>query len=582
MPNRLLSPLRRNIDLVTFAIKIDGSEIPAEVGILSLSVYKEVNRISTAKVVIQDGNPAEESFIQSSDSLFIPGKAIEISAGYHSDNELIFKGLIVKHSIKIRKDGRSTLSIECKDEAVKMTVGRKSKYFYESKDSDAIEELIGSHSLASDVDATEVVHQELVQYRTTDWDFMLARAEANGKICLVEDGTVKIASPDFNQSPLIGLTYGNDLLDFDAEIDARDQFSAVNSKAWDYTAQEVMDIEANENTSVNGGNLASSNLAEVIGLQQFEIQHGGKATEAELQAWADAQLLRSRMAKIRGRASFQGMSEALPGQLIELNGVGDRFNGNVFISAVRHQIVAGNWITDVQFGFNPEWFAETFEISQLPASGLFAAVSGLQIGLVTQLADDPDGDDRILVRLPLISAEEQGVWARVASLDAGNNRGAFFRPEIGDEVILGFINDDPGEAVVLGMLNSSAKPAPITATDDNHEKGFVTRSEMKLLFNDDEKSITVETPNGNKLILSEDSGSITIEDENGNSILMESSGITIESASDINIKASGDINLEGTNISAKANAQFTAEGSAGAELSTSAVAVVKGSLVQIN
>ena len=170
----------------------------------------------------------------------------------------------------------------------------------------------------------------------------------------------------------------------------------------------------------------------------------------------------------------------------------------------------------------------------------------------------------------------------MASLDAGENRGAFFRPEIGDEVIVGFINDDPNHAVVLGMLHSSAKPAPLVASDDNHEKGFFTRSEMKILFNDEKKSIAIETPAGKKIILDEDAGTIVIEDENSNVFTLDSSGVVMETAGDFSIKASGDLNLEGTNVNVKANAQFKAEGSAGAEVSTSAVAVLKGSLVQIN
>lgn len=147
---------------------------------------------------------------------------------------------------------------------------------------------------------------------------------------------------------------------------------------------------------------------------------------------------------------------------------------------------------------------------------------------------------------------------------------------------MGFINDNPNDAIVLGMMNSSAKPAPITASDDNHEKGFVTRSEMKLMFNDDKKSIIIETPAGKKVTIDEDAGVITVEDENSNKINLDSSGIQVESAGNIDIKASGDLNIEGTNINVKASAQLKAEGGAGAEVSSGAVTTIKGSLVQIN
>ncbi|MEL6625193.1 MAG: phage baseplate assembly protein V, partial [Bacteroidota bacterium] len=172
-------------------------------------------------------------------------------------------------------------------------------------------------------------------------------------------------------------------------------------------------------------------------------------------------------------------------------------------------------------------------------------------------------------------------------LDAGTGegagRGTFFLPEIEDEVIIGFINGDPRDPVVLGMLHSSNKPAPLEASNDNHEKGIVTRSDMKLLFNDETKTLQMETPAGKKVLLDEDQGVIQLEDENGNKIVMDSSGIVIESASDLVLKAGANLQAEGSaNLELKAGASFKAEGSAGAEVTTSAVAVLKGSLVQIN
>jgi uncharacterized protein involved in type VI secretion and phage assembly len=149
-------------------------------------------------------------------------------------------------------------------------------------------------------------------------------------------------------------------------------------------------------------------------------------------------------------------------------------------------------------------------------------------------------------------------------------------------VIVGFINDNPNDAVVLGMLNSSAKPAPLQASDDNHEKGFTTRSKIKFIFNDDKKTVLLETPGEQRILIDDDAGEIKVEDKNGNKIVMDSSGIILESAKDLKLKATGDIKIEGVNITASASAQFKGEGSAGAEISTSAVATLKGSLVQIN
>ncbi|HSF56048.1 MAG TPA: hypothetical protein VLA71_19990, partial [Algoriphagus sp.] len=152
----------------------------------------------------------------------------------------------------------------------------------------------------------------------------------------------------------------------------------------------------------------------------------------------------------------------------------------------------------------------------------------------------------------------------------------------GDEVIVGFINEDPRDPVILGKLYSSAKPAPFTQNDDNHQKGIVTRSQLKLVFDDEKKSISIETPNGNKITLSDDEGSILLEDENGNKVTLSSDGISLDSAKDIILKASGDVKIEGTGIEIKASAQMKAEGGSGAEFSSSGSTKVKGSIVQIN
>lgn len=570
-----------NPDLVTFTVLVEGNPISGAQHVHSVSVAKEVNRIPTATIVVGDGSVSTQDFALSNEDLLIPGKKIEIKAGYHSDEESIFKGIIIKHNIKIRKNS-SMLIIECKDEAVKMTIGRKSAYFYESKDSAIFEEIIGTYSLEKDVEATSFEHKELIQYNSSDWDFVLSRAQANGKLCIPDDGKLTIVKPDLGQTEVETIAYGSTMMDFDGEIDARHQLKKVTSYSWNQADQKIVEAEGKDPSVSLNGNLSSDDLSKVIGLDNMQLRHGGNLDESELQDWSDATMLYQQLSRVRGRVKFQGIAGVKPNTTLMLEGVGDRFNGKIYVTGVLHTISDGDWTVDAQFGMNPKWFSETFDIHTQPASGLLPAIKGLHVGIVSQLEEDPDGEDRILVTIPIVDGEKQGVWCRVSTLDAGENRGSFFRPEIKDEVIVGFINEDPNDPVVLGMLHSSAKPAPIVAADDNHEKGFVTRSEMKLMFDDDKISVTIETPAGKKIVMDEDADVITIEDEHSNIITMDSSGIIMESAGDIGIKATGDVTIEGMNVEIKANAEFKAEGAAGAEVSTSAIAVLKGSLVQIN
>jgi Rhs element Vgr protein len=567
---------------------LDGAQLPGIYHLLSVSITLELNRIPSALLYLRDGDSSKSTFEASNSSLFVPGKKIEIQLGYRSQNKTVFKGLIVRHSLKVRKNSNQ-LIIECRDEAVKMTNGAKSKYFSNLKDSDIIEQLINGYGFKKDIEKTIPDLKEVVQYEATDWDFMICRAEANGQIVKVEDGKIITSKPDVNSSPIVSVKYGTNLLELDVEVDARIQSNGIKAQSWDPGSQKVVESKASEPSVTKEGNLTPSDLSQVSGGNECVIRHGGKLKEPELKAWADGKLLRERLAKIRGRARFEGFADILPGNIIEILGIGDRFEGKMYVSGVRHAVSEGNWETDVQIGLNPVSFTDTFNLNPMPASGLIPAVSGLQTGIVTVLENDPEGEDRIKIRLPLVSTSDEGVWARIATLDAGKDRGTFFRPEIGDEVIVGFLNDDPRYPVVLGMCHSSANPAPEPAKDKNHRKGYVSREKMKFNFDDEKKIITFETPAGNKILLSEDDKGILLSDQNGNKVTMNDSGISVESSKDLVLKASKDVKIEGVNINVKAQASFKAEGSASSEVSGasttikgSAATVIQGGVVQIN
>ncbi|MEM7659223.1 MAG: type VI secretion system tip protein VgrG, partial [Bacteroidota bacterium] len=467
----------------------------------------------------------------------------------------------------------------------------RNRMFLQQKDAEMMESIVGEYAgLDKSVTATTEQHPEVVQYHCTDWDFILSRAELNGMVVNVKDSKLTVEPPTTSGSEVLTFTYGANLLAFETEMDVRTQFQATKATAWSYTDQQLIEETSSEPSVPPHGNLGCKDLGQILDLQEYELVHGGKVTDQELKNWADAMLLKSRLAKIQGRLHSQGSLLVQPNTLVQIAGLGDRFNGLAFVSGVRHEIRNGNWLTWTQVGLSPDWFADRPEILAAPASGLLPGIRGLQIGVVLQIEEDPDGEDRILIQLPIVDPQGEGIWARVASMDAGNERGMFFRPEVGDELVVGFLNDDPRDPIVLGMLHSSQLPAPLQAEATNPEKGYISREQLKLLFNDEVKSITLATPGGHSLVMDDEGGAIEVTDSNGNTLTMDSAGITLKSAKDlileaqgkVTVKATQDLSLEGMNVNAKASAQFKATGNGGAEVSTSAVAVLKGSLVQIN
>lgn len=564
------------------SVKSAGTAVPRENHLLAAYVTKSANRIAAARLVYQDGSASDGTFPLSSADTFLPGKEIEILAGSNDAPQSIFKGIVVRQSLKVRDHAAPQLVVECRHAAVKLAVGRKSRYWLDQADSDAIGAIVSDAGLTGDVDATASKHQGLVQYWSTDWDFILARAEANGLLVFTNDDRVAVKKPATSGSSTLTLQFGATVMELDAEMDAREQYDAVKSLTWDPAQQSVTTKDAADPGIAGAGNVSASDLAGVVGLDHLAL---GDATlpEPEAQAWADGAWLRSRLSKTSGRVKCEGIATVQPGQIVTLAGVGDRFNGDVLVTGVRHDFdLVQGWKTHVQFGSVAAAPADGRDASAPKAGALVPGVSGLQVGVVVS-NEDPDGEHRVRVRMPLVSSDADGTWARVASLDAGNDRGFFFRPEIGDEVVLGFLNDDPRQAVILGMLHSSKLAAPLKGSDDNDEKVYKSRSGMQLYFDDAKKVMRLETPGGNTLTLSDDDKGIKIVDQNGNKIELTSDGVNIESAKALKLKASSDLSLEsGSALSGKGGTELKLEGSSGAELSSTAVTKVKGSMLQLN
>lgn len=293
----------------------------------------------------------------------------------------------------------------------------------------------------------------------------------------------------------------------------------------------------------------------------------------------------------KGSLTFVGNATPKLNTKIQLADFGKSYSGDVLITAVKHEVKEGAWQTNVEFNdigtSNSDADLANLDLPE---------VSGLQPGVVEKVDNEPDKELRILVNVPGIGGK---LWARWSIIYATKNRGVFFVPEVGDEVVIGFVNDDPRDAIVLGSLYSSKNSPPYAADADNTIKAIVTKNDLKIEFNDKDKILTLETPAGNKFILSDKDKSIIIQDQNENNIVMDGAGININSAKDITIKArgkidlsanqtittkssGGDVAVQGLNVNLKAQVALSAQGSASAELKASGRTSVKGAMVMIN
>ncbi len=588
-------------ELVTFSIKVDGAELDSTVQVVSIDTWTAVNKVPKARLIFFDGNPSTGTFPLSAGPKFLPGAKVEVAAGYNGTNASIFKGVVVRQGLEIDQTQGSKLVLDLTHEAVKMTLERKNALFQKVKDSALISTLIRNNGLSPDVANTTVVNDEVIQYYASDWDLMLTRAELNGLVVIAGAAKVSV-QPPFTKAPaVLSVAFGDDLLDLSVQMDAATQLasSAIKSYAWDPSTQKVVESGPGTVSVKEPGNVSSDQLARVFDVKKFTQQSGGTLEKGSLQDWSSAELLKARLSKIRGTARFQGNAKVEAGKTLELLGLSGRFNGTVWVSGVHQRVSGGKWLTTVEFGLSPRWFtAETPDIAAPGASGQLPPMRGLQTGVVKQVAKDPGGEFRVLVALPILQDDAKGVWARLSTFYASNKVGALFYPEVGDEVVVAFMNEDPRYPVIVGSLYSKKFAPPYAPDEKNTKKAVVTRSKLEISFDDENKIIEIKTPGKHIIKLDDKSGALSIRDPNDNQISLSKGGIAISSASNLKLTAKGNVTIDaganlgltakanatmdGAQVAHKAKAKFSANGAGTAELTSTGPLTLRGLPVKIN
>jgi uncharacterized protein involved in type VI secretion and phage assembly len=124
--------------------------------------------------------------------------------------------------------------------------------------------------------------------------------------------------------------------------------------------------------------------------------------------------------------------------------------------------------------------------------------------------------------------------ARAASFMAGKERGAYFPFEVGDEVVVGFVDNDEDYPVILGSLWSTQDPPPPDAdtSSSNNTRTIVSRGGHELTFDDTDKAgkVTLKTKGGIQMVMDDGAKSLTIKFDDANSIVIDKTGVTVKGA----------------------------------------------------
>ena len=200
-----------------------------------------------------------------------------------------------------------------------------------------------------------------------------------------------------------------------------------------------------------------------------------------------------------------------------------------------------------------------------PALEAGGHAKGVAIAVVTKNKDD-SGLARVRVNYPWHSTPGESYWARIASPMAGKGRGAYFLPEIGDEVLVAFERGDLRFPYIVGALWNGQEKSPSTNSDGNNylrmirtpqghqltfDDGTPGRVELKLSdgrhLTLDDNGIVLDDKQGNQLTIDTKGGSLTVQA--AQSLSLKAPQVSIEASVSLSLKAGGAVTVQGTPIS---------------------------------
>ncbi|MCC2959353.1 phage baseplate assembly protein V [Massilia sp. IC2-278] len=181
---------------------------------------------------------------------------------------------------------------------------------------------------------------------------------------------------------------------------------------------------------------------------------------------------------------------------------------------------------------------------------------GVVIGIVTSNRGGPQGMHCVRVQFPWLGSDDESHWARVASPMAGPGRGAYFLPEVGDEVLVAFEHGCVEHPYVIGALWNGRDASPENNDDgENNYRSLTSRSGHVIRLCDRAGQETIEIVDktgNNRMVFSAADNKIVIEAQGDIELVSQTGklsiravGIKLQSMAGIDVSANASVDIKG-------------------------------------
>jgi phage protein D/phage baseplate assembly protein gpV len=463
------------------------------------------------------------------DPPFAIGADVKIDMGFFGGMTEVITGVVAVVQPSFPQSRPPGLTVIGYDRSHPLRHGTRFRQFHGLNDSGIAGQVAQLHQLRPQTDGTSLPARDAVSHLGTDWQLLQTLAVRNGFEVKVEGNTLHFRKPQANP-PAITLTWGQDLYNFSPRITASALPQQVRVRDYDdVQAQPVVAVE--HFTGLSGdykhdaARVPSGIAPAVTPLGEWLARGPSTPTVVEADRLAGSILNELAEGLISGSGQCVGNPGLKAGELVRIEGIGKRFSGLYRLRQVIHSYDALGYVTSFEVG--PRHSTTLLEqlrrsLNGGPGSSAGPSDSSRMTPLAATVVDtkDPAGRGRARVTFRQFSDDNQGPWARIATLAAGAGTGTVFLPEVGDDVLVLFEQGDINRPIIVGALwDGQNKPPETNADGKNNVQMIKTRAGHTIKFDN-----TAE------------SESLLIEHASGSTIKLDLDGITLESKDKLTLK----------------------------------------------
>lgn len=591
-------------------VEVKGTRLPDDVSPLLVEGYVD-DSLNLPDLFVLRFN--DEAGVVVTKAGFELGAEVRLSVqGPRGGPTELLLGEVTALEIELRESGMQTV-VRGLDRSHRLFHGTRVAAYQDMTAADIVTQVAQRAGMQATVEATSTTFDHVTQDGVSDWEFLRRLARSSHRVLNVSAGRLEfLARPDAADAPSGGradqdrhvLQHGVNLVALRATVTSAGQVPEVEVRGWDPAQKRaVVATRPARTPTAQLGSARPDQLGRDVGSPSYLLTRPSLTTQDAVTEAASS--LADHLAG--GFVELEGVARGNPalkaGAAVELAGVSAPFAGKYLLSTTRHDFTAH------------AGYQTSFRVSNTSERSLFGAASaGASAGpvkpgvgcvypaLVTN-TKDPDSLGRVRVQLPWLSDSYESAWARTVFPGAAGGRGMVSLPEVGDEVLVAFGDDDLTQPYVLGGLTNAKDGSRVHVDSSSGQvstRAWTSRTGMavameesssteslQLATNDGSQRITllqttkgIEIVSADKVDVTTQSGDVTVK---GVNLVLESSGnLTLKATGNVVIEAQGNAGMKASgslDLSATGSAKL---GAANTEVSGTAVTTVKGAMVRIN